>query len=215
MRKEVKVQVMGTRRRKVCKQVTITAPHIVQVYNQNMGAVDLVGFFMSALRYKHKQRKWTVTVLNAVFSICISNAHKVFQRSLQSAESISTFTRKTLEELRQYIHMLDAGSACSTPASKKRKRTSVGEGEARKTWTNKKEYEQAVEYRTDGAVQHCPIKYLGKQTRRCYVCKKRKPKTLCFKCNVPLCVGFVGAFPHTELQLTCFFVAHHSPRFST
>ena len=197
----------------------VVAPHIVEVYNKNMGAVDLVGFFMSCLRYNFKQYKWTVTVINALFSICISNAHKLYQKAFMSTESITTFARRCLGEIRGMVEMMDAATGrkrklfSSSSRRMRRRSSSSGSLIERSNWSNKQQYEKAAQFRTDG-VGHYPMKYGSKQQVRCFVCRVGKPVSMCRKCNVPLCISAIGTAGGPALiSDTCYYIAHNKAKF--
>ena len=157
-----------------------------------------------------------MTVLNALFNICISNAHKVFLKAMLSHESISQFVIHSMREIKAIIY--DMESSDDNNVGQKRKRRSLSQMEdGRKSvpdWYNKKAYEAAHQFRLDG-VGHHPIKHTGKQQVRCFVCKVAKPSTVCYKCHVPLCINALGKVGSkcTTVKDTCFYIAHYEATF--
>ena len=95
-------------KKKVYVESMQQAPHVVCVYNKFMGAVDLIGFFMAILRYNFRQTRWTTTVILALFSIAVSNAHKLYIMATGKRLALSEFVQNLLLELETLIERVSA-----------------------------------------------------------------------------------------------------------
>ncbi len=190
-------------------------PSTIPIYNKTMGAVDLVGFFMTLLRFDFRQKKWTLKVLFGLMSISMANAHKIYNVATGRKVSLNDFVRLTMKELYNEIMKSNGRSLASSSSSSSSRRSSSTRLEITPFFPNRvaispvRRYERLFvqeSVRLDGN-QHFPFRRAG-TSHRCYVCKDRRMQFWCAKCNVPLCIDFVGTEETPELSDTCWFVHH-------
>tara|TARA_R110002050_G_C8924319_1_gene511616 strand:- start:73 stop:2166 length:2094 start_codon:yes stop_codon:yes gene_type:complete len=194
---------------KVTRTFQQPLPSIISVYNKTMGAADLVGYFMTLLRFNFRQRKWTLKVLFGPMSIAISNAHKLYNAALGKKLSVLEFVRLTLSELRGEIF-----STIPEEPSTVERRTSMLNispffTDKSVTVSPIRKYERVYvseAIRTDSNL-HFPFRR-DSASHRCYICKSRRMNTWCVRCNVPLCIDYVGSADAPEISDTCWYVHH-------
>tara|TARA_R110002050_G_scaffold149471_1_gene276143 strand:- start:1132 stop:1701 length:570 start_codon:yes stop_codon:yes gene_type:complete len=168
-----------------------------------MGAVDLVGFFMSIMRYNFKQSRWTVTVILSLFSIAVSNAHKIHNAAMGRMESLTEFVEALLCELETILAELEAEEE---RISRQERRKSLNR-------VKRKQYQRNPERLVkDKAVAHIPYFLESRQTIRCYSCGKGKPKSMCFTCNVPICLPRIDDPTTEDIKKSCWYDCHCNAR---
>ena len=68
-------------KRKVYEEIEI--PEIVEIYNANMGGVDLFDQYMSYYRVFIKSKKWTCRMIAHGFDMAVTNSYLIYKRDCE------------------------------------------------------------------------------------------------------------------------------------
>jgi hypothetical protein len=198
-----------SQRRKVYQQATIKSPTCVQIYNKKMGAVDTVGSFTHTAHYPFRSRKWSTHVIFGLFSIAISNAHKLLKTSSPKHRkmSMSKFLKQAVSDLLIFLKPKETPPRTTdtpeTPNSEspvsspliKRRRLHV--------------YQSSGTNLSDKSL-HVPVKFKN-NSWRCSVCHTRRSSFCCTGCDHIVCLdqraGITGS---DTIKETCWFKLHNS-----
>lgn len=175
---------------KTVVRVQLPSPSCVSLYNQTMGGVDLLGFFMTLVRFNFRSQKWTNTILLAYISIAISNAHKIYCRSVQII-SFASFIENCISDLLSTfkVHITD------------RSISHYSQGSHSKTIFQDS-------FRLQTTLNHVPYKVHSNKSLYCVVCRARRPITRCYACGVYVCVDYIGDINTPHVEDTCWFILH-------
>ncbi|KAG0420566.1 hypothetical protein HPB47_003424, partial [Ixodes persulcatus] len=68
------------------RYIDVSRPHIVQVYNVNMGGVDMADRMISYYRIKARVKKWTIRVIFNMFDMALSNAWILYTKDMKTKQ---------------------------------------------------------------------------------------------------------------------------------
>ncbi|XP_055087231.1 piggyBac transposable element-derived protein 3-like [Periophthalmus magnuspinnatus] len=165
--------------------VEVDRPHIVNVYNNNMGGVDLADMFAALYRIDIRPRRWYLRILFYLIDLSLVNGWLLYRRHL-----IQKQEKKYMPLLDFRAQVADALIKVGKQAdfnSRKRGRTSL---------ENAPEHHQAAPPPLQRIIapldvvrldrfDHFPIH--ADKRGRCRLCKNGYTQTACLKCKVLLC----------------------------
>ena len=166
----------GTRRE-------VSAPEIIADYNQFMGGVDLADQFICYYSVGRKNMKWWRKVVWRLHDHAICNAHVIYKANNSTSLSKSftnyQFRLKLIEALTEPLLEVGRGSGHTPVTTDKRL---VGKHFL---------HHSAVRKR-------CAVCSARKVTPEGKICKDKKIKTWCPKCQTHLCIGNCFQLYHTR-----------------
>ncbi|KAK2720891.1 hypothetical protein QYM36_004694 [Artemia franciscana] len=180
--------------RRWCKQtkayLQVDQPQVVSLYNQYMGGVDKMDQMLSYYRTFIRSKKWTMRLIFHMvdLSICNSWLEYVADRKAKAERSMDllSFRMEIAEALTsaEGMTLRRRGRPRSLTSSEEDEHENVDESASRK---RKMKFQRPCSAVKNDAFSHWPQKVKG-QSR----CKKSpcvlKTRTMCLKCNVPLCL---------------------------
>jgi len=165
--------------------ITIERPQMVEVYNANMGGVDLCDMLLSCYRIKRRTNKYYIHIFYYLVGISLTNAWILYKRhqrqrkaakkdimplinfQLEVAKGLA-FVDKPVQAVKRGRPSLDNDSSC---ASKKGRKVATPD--------------PSKEIRKD-KVDHFPE--FNEKQGRCRMCKNGFTFITCTKCKIPLCL---------------------------
>lgn len=173
---------------KTVSEVTIPGPSTVPVYNATMGGVDLLGYFLSLVRFSFRSHKWTNSVLMAYLAIGMSNAHKCYCRMVKVIP-FSNFINESIDALMKHV-IVPLTPARSLCVNNRRHSTTL----------------ERTHERLDQSPEHVVLKYSNKG-KTCVVCRAVRPSFKCAKCKIFICVDEEEEV--SSVEETCWYKYHN------
>ncbi|KAK3911867.1 PiggyBac transposable element-derived protein 3 [Frankliniella fusca] len=183
---------VSRRDKKKREKIEVNCPRIVQLYNKNMGGVDLMDMLMELYRLPCRAKRWPIPLVAFLIDLALVNSfltHSVENEILEAKKlemSSKEFRLKVVEDLLGNV----------------RRR---GRPKLNSTFTIARHIQQptvkhpAPEVRYDG-MNHSHV--FAEKKGRCRHCKDGYTRSKCTKCGVLLCM-----FPHRN----CFALYHNPP----
>ena len=106
------------KKRKLYEEIEI--PEIVEIYNANMGGVDLFDQYMSYYRVFIKSKKWTCRMIAHGFDMAVTNFYLIYKRD---CEMLEIPVQERMDLLRFRLELSEALVSCqsSTPEKPKKR----------------------------------------------------------------------------------------------
>ncbi|XP_029973972.1 piggyBac transposable element-derived protein 3-like [Salarias fasciatus] len=167
--------------------VEVDRPHIVKVYNNNMGGVDLADMFAALYRIEIRSRRWYLRILYYLIDLSLVNGWLLYRRHL------------TQKQEKKYMPLLDFRAQVADALIKVGKQGDLNSRKrGRPSLEDVPEPHQAaspspplqrivapsVDVRLD-RFDHFPNH--ADKRGRCRLCKSGYTQTACLKCKVLLC----------------------------
>ncbi|KAK9965402.1 hypothetical protein ABG768_018879 [Culter alburnus] len=167
--------------------VEVDRPHIVKVYNHNMGGVDLADMFAALYRIDIRPRRWYLRILYYLIDLSLVNAWLLYRRHLTQKQE-----KKYMPLLDFRVQVADALIKVGKQAdliSRKRGRPSLEDDPTSHQAAPPPPPLQrisapSVDVRLDRC-DHFPIH--AEKRGRCRLCKNGYTQMACLKCKVLLC----------------------------
>ncbi|XP_067300961.1 piggyBac transposable element-derived protein 2-like [Pseudorasbora parva] len=167
--------------------VEVDRPHIVKVYNHNMGGVDLADMFAALYRIDIRPRRWYLRILYYLIDLSLVNGWLLYRRHLTQKQE-----KKYMPLLDFRVQVADALIKVGKQAdlnSRKRGRPSLEDDPTSHQAAPPQPPLQrisapSVDVRLDRC-DHFPIH--AEKRGRCRLCKTGYTQTACLKCKVLLC----------------------------
>lgn len=159
------------------EQVQVTMPHVVSIYNQYMGGVDMLDSFLAKYRFRMRSRRWYMYLFWHFLSVALVNAWQLYRRD----HSLLGFPEK--QNISQRRFQADvAGALVLVNTERKRGRPSADSPlpMSKRRVANL----PCTDVRKD-KIAHWPAKC--DKRGRCRMCEKNNTNTKCTKCDVRLC----------------------------
>ncbi|KAK7135513.1 hypothetical protein R3I94_014246 [Phoxinus phoxinus] len=167
--------------------VEVDRPHIVKVYNHNMGGVDLADMFAALYRIDIRSRRWYLRILYYLIDLSLANGWLLYRRHLTQMQE-----KKYMPLLDFRVQVADALIKVGKQAdlnSRKRGRPSLEDDPTSHQAAPPPPPLQrisapSVDVRLDRC-DHFPIH--AEKRGRCRLCKTGYTQMACLKCKVLLC----------------------------
>ncbi|XP_042599318.1 piggyBac transposable element-derived protein 2-like [Cyprinus carpio] len=167
--------------------VEVDRPHIVKVYNHNMGGVDLADMFAALYRIDIRPRRWYLRILYYLIDLSLVNGWLLYRRHLTQKQE-----KKYMPLLDFRVQVADALIKVGKQAdlnSRKRGRPSLEDDPTSHQAAPPPPPLQrisapSVDVRLDRC-DHFPIH--AEKRGRCRLCKNGYTQMACLKCKVLLC----------------------------
>uniref|UniRef100_A0A6Q2ZH78 PiggyBac transposable element-derived protein domain-containing protein n=1 Tax=Esox lucius TaxID=8010 RepID=A0A6Q2ZH78_ESOLU len=143
--------------------VEVDRPHIVKVYNHNMGGVDLADMFAALYRIDIRPRRWYLRILYYLIDLALVNGWLLYRRHLTQKQE-----KKYMPLLDFRVQVADALIKVAAPPPPPLQRISA----------------PSVDVRLDRC-DHFPLH--AEKRGRCRLCKNGYTQMACLKCKVLLC----------------------------
>lgn len=172
------------------KYISVNRPEIVQLYNRNMGGVDLLDQLISYYRVFIQSRKWPLRITTHFLDFAICSSWLEYKRDCESRNE----PKKNVKDLLDF--RLEVGNclilAGSTVNIKKRGRPSSSMENVKIPTTKCKSETRPFEDVRFDDIGHMPAHDQKSEPTRCKLlnCKGRT-FFLCKKCKVHLCINKV------------------------
>ncbi|KAK2710883.1 hypothetical protein QYM36_012153 [Artemia franciscana] len=177
-----------------CKQtkayLQVDQPQVVSLYNQYMGGVDKMDQMLSYYQTFIRSKKWTMRLIFHMvdLSICNSWLEYVADRKAKAERSMDllSFRTEIAEALTSAEGMTPRrrGRPRSLTSSEEDEHENVDESASRK---RKLKFQRPCSAVKNDAFSHWPQKVKGQSRYKNSPCVL-KTRTMCLKCNVPLCL---------------------------
>ncbi|XP_051994392.1 piggyBac transposable element-derived protein 3-like [Xyrauchen texanus] len=165
--------------------VEVDRPHIVKVYNHNMGGVDLADMFAALYRIDIRPRRWYLRILYYLIDLSLVNGWLLYRRHLTQKQE-----KKYMPLLDFRVQVADALIKVGKQAdlnSRKRGRPSLEDDPTSHQAAPpplQRISAPSVDVRLDQC-DHFPIH--AAKRGRCRLCKNGYTQMACLKCKVLLC----------------------------
>ena len=155
---------------------TVPMPRAIQLYNANMGGVDLHDMLVELYRLPTKSRRWYMALIGYMIDLCLTNSWLLYKHAqgLLSEGKLSSKDISILPSKEFRIAVSKSLRGAPEPQKTKYKEQKIKTPRA---------YRPHDEVRFAG--QHSPI-FCPTQAR-CRVCKSGYTKVLCPVCQIALC----------------------------
>nr|XP_005159764.1 piggyBac transposable element-derived protein 3-like [Danio rerio] len=165
--------------------VEVDRPHIVKVYNHNMGGVDLADKFAALYRTDFRPRRWYLRILYYLIDLSLVNGWLLYRRHLTQKQE-----KKYMPLLDFRVQVADALIKVGKQVdlnSRKRVRPSLEDDPTSHQAASpplQRISAPSVDVRLDRC-DHFPIH--AEKRGRCRLCKNGYTQMACLKCKVLLC----------------------------
>lgn len=167
--------------------VEVDRPHIVKVYNHNMGGVDLADMFAALYRIDIRPRRWYLRILYYLIDLSLVNGWLLYRRHLNQKQE-----KKYMPLLDFRVQVADALIKVGKQAdlnSRKRGRPSLeGDPTSHQAAPPPPPLQRIPAPSDDVRLDRCDHFPIHAEKRgRCRLCKKGYTQMSCLKCKVLLC----------------------------
>ena len=162
------------------KYVEVDRPHIVKVYNKNMGGVDLSDMLMSLYRIAIRPQRWYLRIIYYLIYLSLSNGWLLYRRHLTQMQE-----KKYMSLLNFRAQVADALINVGKPAdltSRKRGRPSLEDAEEDRAPPPVRRIPAPSTIARLDRFDHFPTN--SEKRGRCRRCKNGYTQMTCTKCSV-------------------------------
>lgn len=169
------------------KYIEVNRPHIVKVYNTNMGGVDLNDMLVALYRTKIGVKRFYLKIIFHLMDICIVNAWLLYRRDC-SAQNIKNFKKLIVfrsEIGESLLRCFTVVRKRGRPSNSREGSPSSREGTPVTTRGKRPTVPKPIDDIRFDEKAHWPTHIEPKQ--RCRECKSYT-RMACEKCKIPLCI---------------------------